>query len=225
MSPLRVIVVDDHEIVREGLITTLAGDERFVVVGASGRGDKGVELARTRRPDVAIVDLRLPDMSGEDVCREIGQHCPQVAVVILSTYLSEATVRGALAAGAAGYVTKAAGIGKLKEVLADLASRRSNGSRPTASAPQLVKQLHDLVASRGGAQRATPQQERVLELAAQGLTNRGIGKTMFISESTVRFHMQKLKDRLDAKTRTELVAKAIRLGMIPSAPEDLREPV
>jgi DNA-binding NarL/FixJ family response regulator len=225
VSLLRVIVVDDHEIVREGLITTLERDGRFAVVGAASAGGEGIELAQRSAADVAIVDLRLPDMSGVDVCRELNRRSPDTSVVILTTYLSEDTVRAALNAGAAGYVTKAAGVGKLKDVLIGLGCTSSQEAPSAPSAPQVVKQLHELVSQRGGARRTTPRQERVLELAAQGLTNRGIGESMFISESTVRFHMQKLKDALDAKTRTELVAKAIRLGMIPPAPEDLRAPV
>jgi DNA-binding NarL/FixJ family response regulator len=138
--------------------------------------------------------------------------------VILSSYLSEEAVRGALRAGASGYVTKAAGISKLKEVLVDV-YRRDGEARPP-SAPQIVKELHELVFRREREIRATPQQERVLELAAGGLTNRQVGEAMFIAESTVRFHMQKLKDSLGARTRTELVAKAIRTGLIPPAGED-----
>jgi DNA-binding NarL/FixJ family response regulator len=220
---MRVMIVDDHEIVREGLLVTLAADPDLSLVGAAANGHDALELARRARPDVALVDLRLPDMSGEQLCRELLAGIPGIAVVVLSTYLSEEAVRSALRAGAAGYVTKAAGVRKLREVLADV---RIGAGMPleTHHAPQIVKQLHELVSEREGGLRATPQQERVLELAAQGLTNREVGERLFISESTVRFHIQKLKESTAARTRTELIAKAIRAGMIPPAPEDLRIP-
>jgi DNA-binding NarL/FixJ family response regulator len=224
LPPLRLIVVDDHEVVREGLISTLRRDRRFAVVGAAATGAGGAALTRRLHPDAAIVDLRLPDMSGEDACRAIRTGSPATAVLILTTYLSEETVRRAMAAGAAAYVTKAAGVEELKRALARLSDARHGEATATPSPPQVVNQLHELATRRQGGERTTPQQERVLDLAAQGLTNRAIGDAMFISESTVRFHMQKLKAALDAKTRTELIAKAIRLGLIVPAPEDLSEP-
>jgi DNA-binding NarL/FixJ family response regulator len=220
-SVVRIIIVDDHEIVREGLLATLAASPDLHVVGAAATGRTAVELARRVTPEVALVDLRLPDMSGNDVCRELLRVVPSMAVIMLSTYLSEEAVRSALSAGAAGYVTKAAGVSKLREVLHGL--RGDAAARPQIHhAPQIVKQLHELVAEREGGIRATPQQERVLELAAQGLTNRQVGERLFISESTVRFHIQKLKETTCARTRTELIAKAIRAGMIAPAAEDLR---
>jgi DNA-binding NarL/FixJ family response regulator len=212
---MRLIVVDDHEVVREGLIATLSSVDGVTVVGAAATGSAALELARSARPDVALVDLRLPDTSGEELCRELLALSPSTAVVILSSYLSEETVRNALAAGASAYVTKAAGVPKLKEVLAEL----GEGRVAEQSAPQLVRELDRLVAERQGALRITPQQERVLELTAEGLTNKAIAERLFISESTVRFHVQKLKERIGARTRAELVAKAIRLGVIPPAPE------
>jgi len=221
---MRVMVVDDHEIVREGLLTMLAADPWLNAVGAAANGREALELARRVHPEVALVDLRLPDTTGYDLCRDLLHVLPKLKVVVLTTYLGEEAVRNALRAGAAGYVTKAAGIRKLREVLAALAVDSTAVARPH-EASQIVKQLHDLVSQREGDSQLTPQQERVVELAAQGLTNRAIGERMFISESTVRFHVQKLKERLGARTRTELIAKAIRLGMIPPAPEPVAAPL
>jgi DNA-binding NarL/FixJ family response regulator len=211
---MRLMIVDDHEVVREGLSATLGADPRDVLVASVSTGAAALALAGQMAPDVALVDLRLPDMSGEDLCRELVAASPSLSVVILSTYLSEETVRGALQAGAVGYVTKAAGLPRLREVLDEL--RQGLGAPPhSLTAPQIVQRLEALVAEREGARRATPQQERVLALAAEGMTNRAVGERLRISESTVRFHVQKLKELTGARTRTELVAKAIRLGMIP----------
>jgi DNA-binding NarL/FixJ family response regulator len=215
---VRILIVDDHEIVREGLRATLSADPRLEIVGTAATGAAALQRARQALPDIALVDLRLPDMSGEDLTRELRQRFPSVAVIILTTYLSEETVRRALQAGAAGYVTKAAGLGELRAAIDRVMSEEPAPS--TASGPQIVKQLHDLVSARMGEALPTPQQERVLELAAQGMTNHEIGERLYISESTVRFHLQKLKAKFDARTKTELIAKAIRTGVIAPAGED-----
>jgi DNA-binding NarL/FixJ family response regulator len=214
---LRLLVVDDHEIVRAGLVSTLGANPRFRVVGSAGTGAEALKLATRVNADVALVDLRLPDIQGTDLCRRLIAAVPCIRVVVLSTYLSEETVRAALEAGASGYVTKAAGLTKLRDTIASVVDQPSGDLH----APAIVNELHRLVAKRVGQARPTPQQERVLELAAQGLTNRQVGERLFISESTVRFHLQRLKESLGAKTRTELIAKAIRTGVIASAPEDL----
>jgi len=216
---MRILIVDDHEIVREGLQATLAADERFEVVGAVGSGHAAMERARQTLPDVVLLDLRLPDTSGVDLCRKLRKGFPSTAVVILTTYLSEETVREALQAGASAYVTKAAGLTELRAVLERL---MTDAAAPDASAgPQIVKYLHELVANRMDEALPTPQQERVLELAAQGLTYKAIGQRLYLSESTVRFHIQRLKSKLGVHTKTELIAKAIRTGLISPASEDI----
>jgi DNA-binding NarL/FixJ family response regulator len=215
---MHLMIVDDHEVVREGLLASLASVEGLRVLGAVSTGRAALKLARRVTPDVALVDFRLPDMGGDELCRQLLALSPSISVVMLSSYLSEEIVRSSLQAGASAYVTKAAGLPKLREALDEI--RAAPGRRvPVHRAPQLVKQLDRLVAERQGALRVTPRQERILELAAEGLTNRVIGERLFISESTVRFHIQKLKGRFGARTRSELVARAIRLGVIPPGPE------
>ena len=214
---MRIMIVDDHELVREGVRSALSRVAGIEVVAEASTGREALRRVRQTLPDIALVDLRLPDMRGEDLTRELHRGFPGTAVIILSTYLSEETVRGALQAGAAAYVTKAAG---LPELLAAI-ERVRQGRRVVgaASGPQIVKQLHQLVNERMSGTTPTPQQERVLELAAEGFTNQEIGKRLFISESTVRFHVQKLKAKFEARTKTELIAKAIRTGFIAPAGE------
>lgn len=214
----RLLIVDDHEVVREGLASALAADERFEIVGTAASGKEALERARQTLPDIALVDLRLPDMRGEDLTREIRKRFPSTAVIVLSTYLGEGTVRASLDAGASAYVTKAAGLPELRAAIDRVIAE--DGATDSAAAPQIVKQLHALVAARMDESIPTPRQEAVLELAAQGLTNGEIGDRLFISESTVRFHVQKLKEKFSAKTKTELIAKAIRTGFIAPALED-----
>src|SRR3712207_730818 len=215
---LRILLVDDHEVVREGLATALSQDPGFEVVGFAGSGAEAVPQARRLLPDAAIVDLRLPDTTGDLLCADLHARFPGMAVVILSSYLSEETVRKALAAGATAYVTKSAGLQPLREVLGDIATGRRDAN--SVGAPQIVHQLHQLVSQRMSGTLVTPQQQTVLELAADGLTYQEIGARLFITESTVRFHIQNLKKKLGVRTKVELIAKAIRAGIIRPASED-----
>jgi DNA-binding NarL/FixJ family response regulator len=221
-APLRMLLVDDHEVVRNGLASALEQDPRFEVVASAGSGKEALERAQQTMPNVAIIDLRMPDTTGDELCADLRRKFPGIAVVILSSYLSEETVRNAVAAGATGYVTKSAGLPALREVLAEIAAgRRASGN---LGAPQIVHQLHQLAAKRSEGNLLTPQQQTVLELAADGLTYHEIGARLHITESTVRFHIQNLKNRLQVHSKVELIAKAIRSGIIRPAVEDHLDP-
>lgn len=210
---MRLLIVDDHEVVREGLVAVLAPDERFEVVATAGSGAEALARLDEVRPDVAVIDLRLPDMPGDRLCRTARERRPETRVVVLSSYMSADTVRAAMDAGAAAYVAKSAGLTELRQVL----GRMHDGGEDDA--PQIVEQLHRLLVRREDEARTTPQQERVLELAAEGFTYHEIGERLCISESTVRFHMQKLKGKFGARTKTDLIAKAIRNGILAPAAE------
>jgi DNA-binding NarL/FixJ family response regulator len=214
----RIMIVDDHEVVREGVRGIFTRDPRYEVVGMAGDGAGAIAAVAAARPDVVLVDMRLPDMPGEDVCRAIRELQPSAHVIMLTTYVSEEAVRAALLAGASAYVTKAAGLHDLRRVIAEVTHTDAGATTP-ARQHQIRALLHDLIDERGArssaaATAATPQQLRVLELLAQGLTNRLIAKQLFLSESTVRFHVQNLKQKIGARTRTELVLRAIEDGMI-----------
>jgi DNA-binding NarL/FixJ family response regulator len=208
---MSIMVVDDHEIVRAGLIATLTG--RYDVVAAVGSGDEALGVARRAMPDVAVVDPRLPDTTGEDLCRTLRKAVPTMAVLVFTSYVSADTVRRSLQAGASAYVTKSAG---LPELLSALQSIDEGFANPSV-APQILTQLYACIARRTDGCPLTMQQERVLELAARGFTNHEIGLRLFISESTVRFHLQKLRAKFDASSKIELVAKAMRAGAIPDS--------
>lgn len=205
----RVIVVDDHEIVREGLVAVLSQDGDLEIVGTASTGAEAVELARRTRPDVAIVDLRLPDMPGDALCRELRSL--RTTVIVLSSSLTEEGVRAAMDAGASSYVTKAAGIAELRSAL-----RRSTHEGPQATAAQIVERLREFVQERADGDGPTPQQARVLQLAAEGLTYREIARRLVLSEATVRFHIQNLKLKYGATGKTDLIVRAIHLGLVPS---------
>lgn len=216
---MRLLIADDHEVVREGLAAALGHDPRFTLVGAAACGEDALELARGTQPDVVIADMRLPDMPGHQLCRQLRELLPQVHVIALSSYLTEEAVRNAIRAGATAYVTKAAGLPELRAALDEVWTHGGGPAvRPTVT--QIVRRLEKLVADRSDSRAPTPQQARVLELAAQGLTYAEIAERLLISESTVRFHIQKLKLKFETSSKTELVARAIRSGLIEEAPED-----
>ena len=211
---MKVCIVDDHEIVREGLRRVLTDDRALDidVVGEASSGDSALEMLTRVTPDVVLVDYRLPDTTGDVLCAQILKAAPDCAVIVLTTYLSDDVVQRCLDAGAHGYVTKASGLDELRRVLQDL--QLTGGGARERSQSALVKRLHDTEGKTGTPRVLTPQQERVLELVAAGCTYAEIGKRLHISESTVRFHIQRLKERLGARTTTELIATAIRSALI-----------
>lgn len=210
-----ILVVDDHEVVRNGLVATLHVQRRLSVVGAFATGARALEAARRLHPTIAVVDMRLPDMTGDELCGRLIEEVPGIAVVILSTYLDEEAVRSTLLAGASAYISKAAGLRALLQAI----DRIVEGEQPRGprQASQIVRQLNELIAQKESKLPLTVQEQKILTLAAQGLTNLEIGERLYICESTVRFHVQKLKARFDARRKTDLVAKVIEAGLIPRA--------
>lgn len=221
---LKLLVVDDHEVVREGLGAALGKDPRFDVVGEAADATEALQCARRTLPDVAILDMHLPNVPGDELCVKLRALLPSLNVVILSSYLSEEEVGKAIRAGAAAYVTKAAGLPELRNVLDRLYEHRDEPPG-VGQVPQIVKYLEGLIQERSDESAPTPQQRRVLELAAEGLTYREIADRLMISESTVRFHIQKLKIKLSTSSKTELIVQAIRRGFIaPRQDEAVRGP-
>lgn len=217
---VRILIVDDHEVVREGLSSVLAADPRYNVVGTAESGKEALKIAAHTMPQVAIVDFRLPDMSGDEVCRELLRSRPDLRVIMLSSYLNEGLVRQALTAGAAGYLTKGSGLAALRATLDEVVFDRVSAA--PHEAPQIVQQLHKLLSKQVATAPPTPQQQAVLDLAADGLTYHEIGARLFISESTVRFHIQNLKTRFSARSKTDLIAKAIQAGYVQPPDERFR---
>jgi DNA-binding NarL/FixJ family response regulator len=204
---MRVCIVDDHEVVREGVRAALEKDPAVrVVAEAETAGDALARLSRVHT-DIVITDYRLPDMTGDLLCRKILAAHPAVRVVVLTTFLTQEVVRSCFDAGAAAFVTKAAGLGELRDALRRV--RAGDEGRESSSAT--VARLFD---SSSVHPVLTPRQENVLTLAADGWTYDEIAARLSISQSTVRFHMNGLKSRLGARTKTDLVAIAIREALI-----------
>lgn len=210
----RVLLVDDHEIVREGLAATLGGDSRIDIVGLAADSAEALTMVKRKLPQIVVVDFRLENERGDELCRRILKIAPKMSVIMLSSYLTVETVKASLAAGAVAYVTKAAGLGELRSTIDRIIDQEEASIQVPA---QIVTFYERLLQERMGGETPTTQQLRVLDLAAEGKTYKEIAAALFISESTVRFHIQKLKVKLGAKNKTELITIAIRKGFVAPA--------
>jgi DNA-binding NarL/FixJ family response regulator len=206
----RLLVVDDHEVVREGLQAALSAMSLIEFVGAAGTAAEALQLARRTTPEIVVADFRLPDMPGDELCARLVALLPSVKVVMLTTYVNEDIVRRVIAAGASRFVTKASGLSELRLAIESVLR---GDPTPAGSGGAIVEHLRRVVADQTTTT-LTARQERVLELAAAGLTYAQIAERLIISESTVRFHIQALKTKLGARTKTELITTAIRLALI-----------
>jgi two-component system, NarL family, response regulator DevR len=219
--PLRVVIVDDHEVVREGLRLTFSDHPWVEVVGVFATGAEAISRSARLRPDVALVDYRLPDIEGDELCARLREASPRTLVVLVTSFVSADRIRAAVDAGAFGYVTKDKGLAAVTEILAE-ARAAHLGTRhadTTPAASFLLRVLREEAEQRERFQ-LTAQQQRVLELAVEGRTDREIGEALCVSESTVRYHLQRLKLRLGARSKVELVRRAYAAGLIDASTED-----
>lgn len=214
---VRVLVVDDHPVVRSGLVGMLTAEPDLVVVGEAGDGHEGVRLARELRPDVVLMDLRMPVLDGVGATSEIlaGPRSPGEArparprVVVLTTYETDTDILRAVEAGATGYLLK----DTPRDVL--VAGIRAAARGETVLAPTVATRL--VTSVRGAGERLTPRESQVLALVARGLSNPAIGRELFISEATVKTHLLRAFAKLGVDDRTRAVTVAIERGILPGA--------
>ena len=209
---IRILIVDDHEMVREGLMAMLRPEPDFEVVGQSGSGENVHELVQSTKPDIVLLDARLPDMSGVEVCRRLTRTHPRVAVVILTTYTDVELVQECLQAGARGYVVKDVEKFSLKE------SIRAVSRGQAVLAPQVAGQIIDRV-RKGGETVERPaglnaSQLAILRLISRGHSNREIAADVHLSENTVKTHIQEIFRKLGVRNRVEAAILAGKSGWI-----------
>ncbi|MEU6080218.1 response regulator transcription factor [Streptomyces sp. NPDC047108] len=207
----RVFLVDDHEVVRRGVRELLSVEEDLAVVGEAGSAAETLARIPAARPDVAVLDVRLPDGSGVEVCREIRSRDPSVACLMLTSYADDEALFDAIVAGASGYVLKAIGGRELLAAVRDVAAGRSLLD-PVAT----TRVLERLREGRGavtddGPTRLTGQERKVLELIAEGLTNRAIGERLHLAEKTIKNYVSSLLSKLGMERRSQAAAYAARL--------------
>ncbi len=210
MSAVRVFLLDDHEVVRRGLRDLFESEEGFEVVGESGSAKDAEARIPALRPDVAVLDGRLPDGSGVDVCRAIRSIDPSIRAIILTSYDDDEALFAAIMAGAAGYVLKQIVGNDLLDVVRKVADGQS--LLDPAVTQRVLDRLRDGGASEPAELRAlTPQERRILELVAEGLTNRQIGEQLFLAEKTVKNYVTSILTKLGLERRTQAAVLASKL--------------
>jgi two-component system, NarL family, response regulator DevR len=205
---IRILIVDDHAVVRIGLKTVLGNATGFRVVGEAGTVNDAITLAVQARPDVVLMDVRLPDGSGVEACRRIKADNPEIRVVMLTSYQDEEAIVGSVMAGASGYLLKQADAERLIQAIRDAAAGES--SLDPRAAGTLLTQFRELSAKQAEAELAglTDRERRMLALIAEGYTNRAIGEVLHLSEKTVRNHVSQLLRKLGFQRRSQAAAWA-----------------
>jgi DNA-binding NarL/FixJ family response regulator len=198
-----VLVVDDHPIMRLGIAAIIGARSDMWVCAQAGSGEEAVLMFKKHRPDVTLMDLRLPGMSGMEAIRAIRQEDPQAKCVVLTTYEGDEDVHQALAAGALGYLIK----GMSHETLVDALRRVHSGSRFLP--PPIMRSLADRTPNA----ELTPREREVLSFMARGKSNKEIGIALGITEATVKCHVSVILLRLEVNDRTQAVIVALQRGL------------
>ncbi|MBH0009768.1 response regulator transcription factor [Salinibacterium sp. UTAS2018] len=205
---IRVVVADDHPIVRSGIVGLLSSADDIEVVGEASDGTQAVTLATQLSPDVVLMDLRMPGLGGAEATAQLVAARPDVRVLILTTYESDENILTAIEAGASGYLLKAA---PEDEILAGL---RSVARGEVALAPSIAALLVNRMREPAKVS-LSDRETQVLALVAAGNSNRKVAAALFVSEATVKTHLIHVFEKLDVKDRTRAVTKAMELGLLP----------
>ena len=204
---IRVLIADDHPIVRSGIAALVSSADDLELVGEAVDGLEAVALALQLRPDVVLMDLRMPGLTGDEATARILSEAPEVRVVILTTYESDSSILPAIEAGAQGYLLKAA---PEDEILAGIRSVASGGM---ALAPSIAVRLVRAAAA-PATPALSPRELDVLRLVAAGQSNPEIATALFIGDATVKTHLQKVFAKLEVTDRTRAVTRAMELGLL-----------
>ena len=203
---IRVLVADDHPIVRGGIVALLESTDDMTVVAQAATGLEAVTLALALNPDLVLMDLRMPDLDGDEATARIVAAAPGIRILVLTTYESDASILTAIEAGASGYLLKAA---PEQELLAGI---RSVARGEVALAPSIAAMLVNRVKTPSVV--LSPRETEILRLVASGLSNPAIGRALFIGEATVKTHLLHAFEKLGVNDRTRAVTKAMELGLL-----------
>ena len=206
---IRVFLLDDHEVVRRGLAELLGLETDLEVVGEAGSAAEALHRIPAARPDVAVLDVRLPDGTGVEVCREVRSSMPDVRCLMLTSYADDEALFDAIMAGASGYVLKDIRGNDLVEAIRAVASGKSLLD-PVAT-QRVLERLRDGQKTDDRLEALTDQERRILDLIGEGLTNRQIGERMHLAEKTVKNYVSSLLAKLGMERRTQAAAFSARL--------------
>ena len=200
-TPIRVYLLDDHEVVRRGIRELLEDEGDIVVVGESGSAQQAARQIPALRPHVAVLDGRLPDGSGVDVCREVRSRDPRIAALILTSYDDDEALFSAIMAGAAGYVMKQVRGNDLVDAVRRVAAGQSMLD-PSVTA-QVLERVRNGPPVDRELEQLTPQEQRILDLIGEGLTNRQIAEQLYLAEKTVKNYASSMFAKLGVTSRTQ----------------------
>jgi len=211
---IRLLIIDDHEMVREGLKAMLTTEPDFTIVGDAANAEQAFELIERLRPDVILLDIRLPRTSGIDVCRTVTERYPEAAVIILTTFTDESLVAQCIQAVARGFIIKDIERFDLKRSIRAVA--RGEAAIDSKAAVAVLAQLRRAshVSNEPTPEPLSSQQIVILRLVAQGLSSREIATQLYLSENTVKGYVQEILHRLGVKNRTEAVMVAVKQGWL-----------
>jgi DNA-binding NarL/FixJ family response regulator len=199
-----VLSVDDHPLLREGLAAIIDGEADMTLVSQASSGAEAIRIHRECKPDVTLMDLRLPDLSGIDAMMAIRAESPDARIIILTTFEGDVEIQRALQAGARGYLLKSTPPGDLAQAIREVHAGRKRV--PPEVAAQLAEHM--------GSESLSHREIEVLRQVAEGNRNRDIAEKLFISEETVKVHVKHIMDKLGANDRTQAISIAVRRGII-----------
>jgi two-component system, NarL family, response regulator DevR len=204
--PLRLLVVDDHEVVRQGLVALIDRREKFQVVAEAGSVEEALDAARRFQPDLVIMDVRLPDGSGIEACREIRAELPATRVVMLTSYPDEEAVLSAIIAGASGYLLKQIRARDLVNALE--AVGRGESLLDPAVTEKVLERVRRIASGTYTDELAqlTAQEQKILQLVAEGKTNKEIASEVFLSDKTVKNYVSSILSKLNLQRRAQAAA-------------------
>jgi two-component system, NarL family, response regulator LiaR len=212
MEKIRVVIADNHPAFREGLCRLLADEKELEVVGQAGDGEEIITLSKNLKPDVAIVDVAMPKLSGIEATKRIKETSPNTAVLIVSAFNYQTYILASLRAGAAGYLTKDTPIREL--VTAVRLAYAGDGIIDRSAANNIIRHLIADKNAKKGNLDLYPREIEVLKLTAKGMRNKEIAKELNISERTVQAHLSNIFSKLEVDSRTEAVLQALKEGWL-----------